>query len=292
MGPDEETKSGEIRVDAIRALAGTEGLTAHRGGWKLILIDPAQRMNVSAANALLKTLEEPAPSTLMCLVSEQPSRLTATIRSRCQALRLALPAEAEALAWLTPQVRGLNAATLLHLAHGAPLRALELADPERLAVRDKLFAGFVAVAQGQRDPLAEAAAWNEADPALLLDWLSGWLSDLLRLAGARGPAPSAAAGAGQAQATTTPRLINSDKQAALTTLAARVAPAAGHRLLRRIWQAGGGDTSNLNRLLLYETWLLDWARLTSAPPPAVSVGHPPSSSSPVSASRLSSSQAR
>ncbi len=292
VGPDEETKSGEIRVDAIRALAGTEGLTAHRGGWKLILIDPAHRMNVSAANALLKTLEEPAPSTLMCLVSEQPSRLTATIRSRCQALRLALPTEADALAWLTPQVRGLNAATLLHLAHGAPLRALELADKERLAVRDKLFAGFVAVAQGQRDPLAEAAAWNEADPALLLDWLSGWLSDLLRLAGARGPAPAAAAGAGQAQATTTPRLINSDKRTALTTLAARVAPAAGHRLLRRIWQAGGGDTSNLNRLLLYETWLLDWARLTSAPPPAVSVGRPPSSSSPVSASRLSSSQAR
>ncbi len=349
VGPDEETKSGEIRVDAIRALAGTEGLTAHRGGWKLILIDPAHRMNVSAANALLKTLEEPAPSTLMCLVSEQPSRLTATIRSRCQALHLALPVEAEALAWLTPQVRGLNATTLLHLAHGAPLRALELADKERLAVREKLFAGFVAVAQGQRDPLAEAAAWNEADPALLLDWLSGWLSDLLRLAGARGPAPAeipakmpakvppemparvpaevqanwheaashtpdnekysrdfhakvpakvssevpaAAVGARQAPATTTPRLINSDKRAALTTLAARVAPAPGYRLLRRIWQAGGGDTSNLNRLLLYETWLLDWARLTSAPPPAVSVGRPPSSSSPVSASRLSSSQAR
>lgn len=316
VGPDEETKSGEIRVDAIRALAGTEGLTAHRGGWKLILIDPAHRMNVSAANALLKTLEEPAPSTLMCLVSEQPSRLTATIRSRCQALRLPLPAEAEALAWLSPQVRGLDATTLLHLAHGAPLRALELADPERLAVRDKLFAGFVAVAQGQRDPLAEAAAWNESDPALLLDWLSGWLSDLLRLAGARGPAPAEmlaivraevpaklpaepaakvpgeAAGVGQAQTTATPRLINSDKRAALTTLAARVAPAAGHRLLRRIWRARGGDTSNLNRLLLYETWVLDWARLTSAPPPAVSAGRPPSSSSPVSASRLSSSQAR
>lgn len=328
VGPDEETKSGEIRVDAIRALAGTEGLTAHRGGWKLILIDPAHRMNISAANALLKTLEEPAPSTLMCLVSEQPSRLPATIRSRCQALRLALPAEAEALAWLTPQVRGLGAATLLHLAHGAPLRALELADPERLAARDKLFAGFVAVAQGQRDPLTEAAAWNEANPALLLDWLSGWLSDLLRLAGARGPVPgeistgmpakvppempasvpaavpakvpakvtgavpATAAGGGQSPTTATPRLINSDKRAALTTLAARVAPAAGHRLLRRIWQAGGGDTSNLNRLLLYETWLLDWAHLTSAPAPAVSVGRPPSSSSPVPASRLASSQAR
>ena len=274
VGPDEETKSGEIRVDAIRALAGTEGLTAHRGSWKLIIIDPAHRMNISAANALLKTLEEPSPSTLICLVSEQPSRLAATIRSRCQALRLALPAEDEAMAWLAPQVPGLAAATLLHLAHGAPLRALELADPEGLARRDKLFTGFVAVAQGQRDPLAEAAAWNEADPALLLDWLSGWLSDLLRLAGARWPVPAAVpaevlaaagAGAGQAQAAAAPRLINSDKAAALTTLAARVEPAAGHRLLRRIWQAAGNDTGNLNRLLLYETWLLDWARVTRVP---------------------------
>ena len=299
VGPDEETKSGEIKVDAIRALAGTEGLTAHRGGWKLIVIDPAHRLNLSAANALLKTLEEPAPSTLICLVSEQPSRLLATIRSRCQALRLPLPAEAEALAWLGPQVRGLAATTLLHLAHGAPLRALELADPERLARRDKLFGGFVAVAQGQRDPLGEAAAWNEADPALLLDWLSGWLSDLLRLAGTRLPAtadvpvefqaavqvevqaevptevqagiPAKVAGAGQAP--TAPRLINSDKATALTALAARVDPAAGHRLLHRVWQAAGRDNSNLNRLLLYEGWLLDWVRLTR--PAAVSAGTTP-----------------
>ena len=292
VGPDEESKSGEIKVDAIRALAGTEGLTSHRGGWKLILIDPAHRMNISAANALLKTLEEPAPSTLMCLVSEQPGRLPATIRSRCQALRLALPTEAEALAWLTPQVRGLDATTLLHLAHGAPLRALELADPERLALRDQLFAGFLAVAQGQRDPLQEAAAWNQADPVLLLDWLSGWLSDLLRLAGMQWPvlteasAEVQAEAAGAGQAAPTPRLINSDKLAALNTLAARVAPAAGHRLLRRIWQAAGSDSSNLNHLLLYETWLLDWTSLTSSP--AVSAGGPSPSPSP----RLSFSQAR
>lgn len=297
VGPDEETKSGEIKVDAIRALAGTEGLTAHRGGWKLIIIDPAHRLNLSAANALLKTLEEPAPSTLICLVSEQPSRLLATIRSRCQALRLPLPTEAEALAWLSPQVRGLAAGTLLHLAHGAPLRALELADPERLAQRDKLFAGFVAVAQGQRDPLAEAAAWNEADPALLLDWLSGWLSDLLRLAGTRLTVPVAVQAAvqvevqaevptevpteapakatGNGPAPIAPRLINSDKAAALTTLATRVDPAAGHRLLHRVWQAAGRENGNLNRLLLYEGWLLDWTRLTR--PPAVSAGSAPHS---------------
>ncbi len=249
VGPDEEGKSGEIKVDAIRALASAEGLTAHRGGWKLILIDPAHRMNTSAANALLKTLEEPAPSTLLCLVSEQPSRMPATIRSRCQVLRLAVPPEAEALAWLVPRIPGFDASTLLHLAHGAPLRALELANPERLALRDRLITGFVEVAQGQRDPLAEAANWNQAEPGLLIDWLGGWISDLLRLI----PALSGSQ----------PRLINADRAGELRALAARVDPGAGHRLLRQVWKAGTSDTSNLNRLLLFETWLLEWARLYS-----------------------------
>ena len=249
VGPDEEGKSGEIKVDAIRALASAEGLTAHRGGWKLILIDPAHRLNTSAANALLKTLEEPAPSTLLCLVSEQPSRLPATIRSRCQVLRLAVPPEAEALAWLAPRTAGFDPATLLYLAHGAPLRALELANPERLALRDRLIRGFVEVAQGKRDPLAEAATWNQAEPALLLDWLGGWVSDLLRLIpeliGSR------------------PRLINADWAGDFRALAAQVDPAAGHRFLRQVWRVGASDTTNLNRLLLFETWLLEWARLYS-----------------------------
>ena len=251
VGPDEEGKSGEIKVDAIRALASAEGLTAHRGGWKLILIDPAHRLNTSAANALLKTLEEPAPSTLLCLVSEQPSRLPATIRSRCQVLRLAVPPEAETLVWLAPRTAGFDAATLLHLAHGAPLRALELANPERLALRDRFITGFVEVAQGKRDPLAEAATWNQAEPAQLIDWLGGWVSDLLRLI------PELLGSPGQ------PRLINADRVGDFRFLAARVDPAAGHRFLRQVWKVGASDTTNLNRLLLYETWLLEWARLYS-----------------------------
>ena len=256
VGPEEDSKSGEIKVDAIRALAGTEGLTSHRGGWKLILIDPAHRMNVSAANALLKTLEEPAPSTLICLVSEQPSRLPATIRSRCQTLRLAVPPEAEALAWLGPRTRGFPAATLLHLAHGAPFSALAWADQERLTLRDKLFTGFVEVAQGRRDPLSEAAAWNQVDLALVVDWLGAWLSDLLRLVPGPARHPEAPQGA--------IRLINGDKVSILSALAPRLDPAAAHRFLRQVWRTGASDTANLNRLLLLEAWLLEWARLSGA----------------------------
>ena len=73
-----------IVVDKIRALTTWAQLTSHRGGAKVGIVDPAERMNAAAANALLKTLEEPPPDTFLLLVSHQPGRLAATIRSRCQ----------------------------------------------------------------------------------------------------------------------------------------------------------------------------------------------------------------
>lgn len=252
VGPDADGKSDEIKVSAIRELAVTDALTPHRGGWKVILVDPAHCMNASAANALLKTLEEPAPDTLICLVSEQPSRLAATVRSRCQTLRVPVPTEAEALAWLGPRVTTGDPQTLLRLARGAPLHALELADATQLSLRDGMFAGFADVGTGTRDPVAEAAAWNKVEPAILLDWLGGWISDLLRLV------------AGQSE----PILINPDKSECLASLARQLDPAAGHRFLGRVWGAGAEDISNLNSLLLYESLLVEWARIMRPSPVA------------------------
>jgi DNA polymerase-3 subunit delta' len=242
VAPDEQGKSREIKVAAVRELAGSDALTAHRGGWRTLLIDPADRMNRSAANALLKTLEEPARGTLICLVSEHPSRLPATIRSRCQTLDLPLPAEDDALAWLSPRVSVGEPLTLLRLARGAPLRALDLADEERLSLREGLFAGFIEVSRGRLDPVAEAAAWNKLEPEILLDWLSGWVGDLLRL----GVSP------------TRNGLCNPDKAAELANLAENLDPAGGHRFLQRVWAVGAEDLSNLNRLLLCESLLIEW----------------------------------
>lgn len=244
VGPDGDAKSPEIKVDAIRKLASIGALTAHRGGWKLFLVDPAHRMNPSASNALLKTLEEPAPSTLICLISEYPARLAATIRSRCQVLRVPTPAEADALDWLRPRIQVGEAGTLLRLAYGAPLRAIELADAEQLSRRDRLFEGFAETGMGRRDPIAEAAAWKTVPPEILLDWLGGWVSDLMRLSVGH-PAP---------------RLINMDKVDVLSALARRLHGTAGHRFLRSIWSARAADVGNLNVQLLYEALLVEWAR--------------------------------
>ncbi|MCG6860639.1 MAG: DNA polymerase III subunit delta' [Chromatiaceae bacterium] len=244
IGPDLESKSSEIKVDTIRRLADSDALTAHRGGFKVIVLDSAQNMNLSAANSLLKTLEEPSPDTLLCLVCEQPGRLPATVRSRCQELRVPIPSEAQAIPWLQQHTSAADAATLLRLAHGAPLKALALENDGLLSLRARAFTGFVEVASGVRDPIAEATEWNRQAPAILLDWLAGWLSDLLRLASGH-PAPV---------------LINQDKIADLRNLAETLDPRVGHHYLMQILEARADEHSSLNSLLLYESLLVKWAR--------------------------------
>ncbi|MCB2263783.1 MAG: DNA polymerase III subunit delta' [Candidatus Thiosymbion ectosymbiont of Robbea hypermnestra] len=252
VGPDPQSKSDEIKVDAIRRLTASDALTAHRGGYQVIVLDPAQNMNPNAANSLLKTLEEPSPDTLLCLVCEQPERLPATIRSRCQGLRVPVPPEPQALDWLRRHTDSAEAQTLLRLAHGAPLRALALEEEKRLPQRTRAFAGFVEVAHGRRDPVAEAAAWNEQEPAILLDWLVGWVSDLLRLASGH-PAP---------------RLINQDQSEELRRLATLLDARAGHQYLMRLFKVRADGYGSLNALLLYESLLLQWAGLFRPGAPA------------------------
>ena len=244
IGPDPDSKSNEIRVDAVRRLAERDALTAYRGGRKVIVLAPAQNMNISAANSLLKTLEEPSAGTLLCLVCEQPSRLPATIRSRCQELKVPVPPEPEALEWLKDHTACENSAVLLRLAHGAPLAALTLAEENKMPQREEIFTGFAEIAEGIRDPIAVASTWNKQEPAVLLDWLSGWVCDLLRMATGH---PN-------------PLLTNPDKSRTLGALARALDPAAGHRYLQKVLAARAAEESSVNRLLLYESLLVEWAR--------------------------------
>src|SRR5882672_2106865 len=117
----------ELLIDQIRELCETFALKSYRRGRKVGVIAPADLMNVKAANALLKTLEEPPPDGLLILVSERPSRLPATIVSRCQRITIAVPPRERSLEWLAaqePSVGDWN--EMLEFAGGAPLRALAL----------------------------------------------------------------------------------------------------------------------------------------------------------------------
>ena len=116
----------EIKVDQIRALEDFLNVGSHRGKLRVALIHPAEDMNEVAANALLKGLEEPPAGAVFLLVSHRPARLLPTIRSRCVALPVPLPAPEVARAWLEAQ-KVPNAGRWLAYAGGAPLRALDYA---------------------------------------------------------------------------------------------------------------------------------------------------------------------
>ena len=118
--------STQIRVEQVRGFADFLNLGSHRGRRRVVLVHPAEDMNPNAANALLKSLEEPPPAVLFLLVSHQPARLPATIRSRCVAVAVRVPVREIALRWLAGQkVR--DAERWLAFAGGAPLRALDYA---------------------------------------------------------------------------------------------------------------------------------------------------------------------
>jgi DNA polymerase-3 subunit delta' len=168
-----------IRIDQVRELSEALALSAQHGGWKVALIDPADLMMAAAANALLKTLEEPAGNALMMLVATRPARLPATIRSRCQVLSLSAPPADEAITWLAGQ--GVERPEVqLALADGSPLRALELAGEGADRDRAAAFDAFCAIVAGREDPVAVAGRWS-ADPDRPLGWLAGWLVDMIRL---------------------------------------------------------------------------------------------------------------
>lgn len=155
----------ELTVDQMRALSQRLSLSSQFGGLQVALIDPADRMNPNAANALLKTLEEPSAATVLVLLADDPSRLPATIRSRCQRIDIAPPAQAAALAWLRAQrVEPARATAALDAALGNPGLALEWNNDDTLAVRNGCIEDLAALTQGRRTAFEVAERWTADRP--------------------------------------------------------------------------------------------------------------------------------
>ena len=167
----------EIVVDQVRDLIHTVGLTARFGRYKVVIVDPAERMNRHAANTLLKTLEEPPGATVFLLVSSSPALLLATIRSRCQTIDFPAADPGVALEWLRGRVP--DPAAALALAHGAPVRAVELSEGGLIEVREGLERDVDTLLAGG-DPMAVAARWKELGRATVSLWLTDILAARLR----------------------------------------------------------------------------------------------------------------
>lgn len=177
-----EAPDSPIKVDQVRELGDFLARTRQRERVKIAVLEPADRLNANAANALLKTLEEPPPDRLLLLISSLPGRLSATIRSRCQRLTFTPPPADAALAWLRAELsEGFDAELLLRLAGGAPLLAREWADVELLERRRALFESWQQWQRGRWPVTTLVEQCLDGAPRRNLDWLVGWHRDLIRL---------------------------------------------------------------------------------------------------------------
>ncbi|MBS0212374.1 MAG: DNA polymerase III subunit delta' [Proteobacteria bacterium] len=170
----------EIVVEQVRDLGAWFALTAQRGGAQVAIIDPASAMNANAANALLKTLEEPLPGRHLLLTSATPMRLPATIRSRCQRIVLQPPANDIALDWL--RARGHDEAlarSALLAANGHPGLAAHWIETGLMGLRASVRDDLAAIAAGRAQPLDVARAWVADENARQrLLFAAEWSADL------------------------------------------------------------------------------------------------------------------
>lgn len=178
---EEENESGkkpakQISVDQIRALANFSNLSAHQGGFRVVLIHPAETMNANAANALLKTLEEPSGRMLFILVTHKPQQLPPTILSRCLMLAAPTPSPEASAAWLKQQGMA-DPAALLAQAGFAPLQAARLAEEPAGAEEYNRFLQEIRQ-PAKFDVFALAEQLQRTEPAKVIHWLQQWCYDL------------------------------------------------------------------------------------------------------------------
>ncbi len=236
--------SREIVINQVRALSDFMSVSTHRQGKRVVLLYPAEALNIPAANALLKSLEEPQANTVFILVTHSLDRLLPTILSRCHKIALSFPEKTQALDWLTQQ--GVNSAEeLLALQGGAPLAAQELAESGQMQeVQDLL---QVLLQPSVSSALKVADKLQKSDLSQLTGLLQRWLYDLLA---------SKQAGIVRYY----PR-----QQKALHALAARVEVYALSQLIKRTQDRQAVASHPLSPKLFLEEMLLDYSTLISTP---------------------------
>jgi DNA polymerase-3 subunit delta' len=176
--PTEDSK--QLRIEQVRELAQELSLTSHQGGYKVGILSPADSMNRFAANALLKTLEEPSARTLLILVAVQPSRLPATILSRCQKIKVRPPTRAESIDWLQATKGAGDWAGVLDVIGDAPFLAAD-ADPKEIpALGAETRRALEEMEAGAADPVATAERWHRSETGLRLRYFENWLTDRIR----------------------------------------------------------------------------------------------------------------
>jgi DNA polymerase-3 subunit delta' len=221
--PEEKNKA--IKIDQIRELVADLGNTSQQGGYKVVIIDCADLLNIAASNALLKTLEEPAQNIIIMLISNHPAALSATIRSRCQTISIKTPSYAQALEYLKQHAPDVDLKLVLALAENAPLKALELAKEEDLQKRQEFFECLYGLQNKKMSSIQAAQQCMDMGFKSLLITLMHTTTDLIKI-----------------KLSASKNIINQDQLKELSQLASK---------------------TNLNNLLSYQTKLLTLSQYIS-----------------------------
>jgi len=174
--PDPGKAKTQITIDQIRAMAGMFVTTAGMGGWRIAVIDAADEMNRSAANAVLKLLEEPTEKSLFFLITHAAGRLLPTIRSRCSVLRfepLSNPQTADLLSHLAPDTDDAERDAVLAFAHGSPGRARDLLSgnaADYVVTLEDIFMSLPTIDETAVLGLADMLGDRTAPPAFSILW--------------------------------------------------------------------------------------------------------------------------
>ncbi|HFD6681214.1 TPA: DNA polymerase III subunit delta' [Providencia alcalifaciens] len=247
-----EKGKATISVDAVRKLTETLSGHAQQSGAKVVSIPNAQALTDAAANALLKTLEEPSSQTYFLLGCEKIESMLATLRSRCLTHFLPSPDQQVALYWLQKQLTGLSAddaITALRLCQGAPIAALQLLEPAQWQRRQLLCSELESSLQN-KDFLRLLPALNTDNAPECISWLLGLLSDGIKLQQKAGQF-----------------LVNQDKIACVTALATSMSSSQLLDVYSQ-WQGCRHQLLTvpaLNQELILANQLLHWEALFASP---------------------------
>ncbi len=181
-------KSRMVKIDQIRALSAFAVNSPQVARYKVAILDRADQLNINAANALLKTLEEPAADVVLLLLQETGRPILPTVRSRCRVTAVPAPTTSEAVQWLSAQLDDQQErpeqdqqALALHLAGGAPRLALDYLGSGFLEQRENALAAFRQFMKGAVTMAAAARAFRDLGHEATLNLMESWANDLARV---------------------------------------------------------------------------------------------------------------
>lgn len=169
-----------IKVDDIREVNKFMSLSRQRGTYKVVCINQAELMNINAANALLKTLEEPPPNSILFLISHRANSLLATVKSRCQIWKFSIPDKIRALNWLQQRADGVAWETLLPVSGNRPLLALAMHETGLGEARTRYYDHLDQLMQYQEKVTSISAKLQNEELERLVNWQQAWCADLVR----------------------------------------------------------------------------------------------------------------